>query len=213
MAKKDRSPKHSKDPFSALRGFSVSTPTPPPPRPAAAKTGPEAPEPDDLFNREMSRLGVNRGASKKSAPTPAADDKSVPVDELALFLDALGEMDAVLVQEHDEEEGRGGGTPVRSLAQEAGQGRIVPEDLLDLHGMSRVEALTRVAWFVDNALYNGCRYLLIVTGRGRQSGEAVLREAVEDWLRQQENKGVREWCRAPARLGGEGALLLALKKS
>jgi DNA-nicking Smr family endonuclease len=40
----------------------------------------------------------------------------------------------------------------------------------------------------------------------------VLREAVEVWLRNKESRGVREWCRAPANLGGDGALLLELKK-
>jgi DNA-nicking Smr family endonuclease len=211
MAKKDRPPKHSKDPFSALRGFSVSTPaTAPKPRPIP-KTREEETEPDDLFAQEMRRLGVPGGAPKKPVPEPAVRDETVPVDDLRLFLDVLGEMETVLAKE-DDEGARPVVAPVATLAQEARLGRIVPDATLDLHGLSRAEALAKVAWFVDNALYGGCRFLLIVTGRGRQSGEAVLRQAVEEWLAGQQGKGVREWCRAPARLGGDGALLLALRK-
>jgi DNA-nicking Smr family endonuclease len=211
MAKKDRPPKKSNNPFSTLRGFAVSAPVPPP-RPAPTPvTDPS--EQEDLFAQEMNRLGVKPSAPNKSTtPKPATEKQtSIPVDDLALFLDALGEMASVLADDAEDETGEIA-APVEHLAREAQRGRVIPEDVLDLHGFSRAEALVKVAWFVDNALYQGCRYLLVITGRGRQSGEAVLREAVEGWLRSEESRGVREWCRAPARLGGQGALLLALKK-
>lgn len=212
MAKKKRSPKHSESPFSALRGFSVSTTTPPAPStPLATKPVQEPPEQEDLFAQEMRRLGVKGAAAKRSPVSePSTDGQAIPVDDLALFLDALGKMETVLAEEDAEIETET--ATAAPLAQEALRGRVTPEDVLDLHGYSRAEALAKVAWFVDNALHHGRRYLLIITGRGRQTGEAVLREVVEGWLRSQQNRGVRDWCRAPDRLGGEGALLLALKK-
>jgi DNA-nicking Smr family endonuclease len=210
MAKKNRPPKCSDNPFSSLRGFPVSSPPPAPP--PAPKTKPaESPESEDLFALEMSRLGV-KGAGPKKPPAPKQEDGvgQAPVDDFALFIDALGEMKTVFAEEDAlEKADSAAGSP---LVREAQRGRVVPEEVLDLHGYSRVEALAKVAWFVDNALHHGCHYLLIITGRGRQSGEAVLREAVEGWLRSVQNSGVREWCRAPVRLGGEGALLLELKK-
>jgi DNA-nicking Smr family endonuclease len=208
MAKQERPSKRGTNPFSTLKGFAVSTPPPPSPLPNA-KPSPQPPEAEDLFASAMSRLGV-KGRSPAPRKDPAQEQTS-PAAELALFLEALGEMDAVLVKEDDQ--GRGEAAEVQlPLAQEERLGRITPEETLDLHGLTRAEALAKVAWFVDNANYNGCRYLLIITGRGRQSGEAVLREAVEEWLRGQGAKKVREWGRAPARLGGDGALLLLLRK-
>jgi DNA-nicking Smr family endonuclease len=212
MTKKNRSPKYSTNPFSSLRGFSASSATPPAPSPSPAnKPVPEeAPEPEDLFAQEMSRLGVKTPAAQRSsAPKPEVAEQT-PIDDLALFLDAVGEMTTVLAEADAGEET--GAATASSLVREAQRGRVTPEDTLDLHGYSRVEALAKVGWFVDNALHHGCRYLLVITGRGRQSGEAVLREVVEGWLRSPQNRGVREWCRAPAHLGGEGALLLALKR-
>jgi DNA-nicking Smr family endonuclease len=159
----------------------------------------------------MKRLGVMAVSPPEDPPTASdALEQTMPVDDLALFLEALREGDNILAE--PDAAAQEAAPPAASLDREARRGRVVPDDVLDLHGYTRTEALNKVAWFVDNALYSGSRYLLIITGRGRQSGEAVLREALEGWLRSAGSRGVREWCRAPARLGGEGALLLALRK-
>jgi DNA-nicking Smr family endonuclease len=171
----------------------------------------EPPAQEDLFAQEMQRMGVKAVSPPEGSSTPSdAEEQTVPVDDLTLFLEALGEGHTIHAK--PDAEGAQEAAPPASLGREARRGRVVPDDVLDLHGYTRTEALNKVAWFVDNALYSGSRYLLIITGRGRQSGEAVLREALEGWLRSAGSRGVREWCRAPARLGGEGALLLALKK-
>jgi len=55
--------------------------------------------------------------------------------------------------------------------------------------------------------------VLIVTGRGNRSdGEAVLRTEIERYLAQEAAAWVTEWGRAPARYGGEGALVVFLRE-
>ncbi|MDX8411826.1 MAG: Smr/MutS family protein [Mariprofundaceae bacterium] len=64
-------------------------------------------------------------------------------------------------------------------------GKIAANAELDLHGMTRGEALDAMDGFFREALSQGSRVLGIVHGRGLHSGGdgPVLKQAAYDWLR------------------------------
>jgi hypothetical protein len=82
---------------------------------------------------------------------------------------------------------------------------------LDLHGLSVVEALRRVAQALHAARVRGRTQILIITGAGWGNADQrpVLRPKVEAWLRGPEGRamGVKEVRRAR----GEGALVVNLR--
>lgn len=87
-----------------------------------------------------------------------------------------------------------------------------PEAALDLHGETREDALIKVEHFIQNSRYQGFRTTLIITGRGRSSngGEGILKTAVWEWLEYQNTRLNLYFQKAPAFLGGEGAILIFL---
>lgn len=223
--KKKKSGKEFKSsPFKQLKGLCVSPPEEKktPPVPAGKKTSPRTGAEEVGFADEMARLGVERlgggeaaEAAGKSAVEPAektADQaQSPPADEEELFLAALGNMDAVFRDQVPESEEPTPPGPRRMKLLR--QGKLHPEGTLDLHGRTREEARQQVEFFLDDALYQGWKTVLIITGRGRGSGgEPVLRREVENFLAREAGGRVAEWGRAPARLGGEGALVVFLKR-
>lgn len=58
---------------------------------------------------------------------------------------------------------------------------------IDLHGLTREEALAGLARFMVNCQQRGLTHVLIIHGKGHHSigGEGVLRGVVAAWLRQQ----------------------------
>lgn len=100
----------------------------------------------------------------------------------------------------------------RTLNRRLRQGDVRPDGALDLHGLKREAARTRLITFVRGAFASGGRLLLVVTGRGKHSaGDAVLREMTPHWVREDLGDVVQDWWKAPAELGGEGALLVLLR--
>jgi DNA-nicking Smr family endonuclease len=105
---------------------------------------------------------------------PAATDRE-------LFLDALKGMDTVFEDAFPPEEEVQQVLPRRMKLLR--QGRLVPEAKIDLHGLTREEARTKVGYFLEDSVYQGKKTVLIVTGRGKGSGgEPVLRAEVERYL-------------------------------
>lgn len=95
------------------------------------------------------------------------------------------------------------------------RGEPEPEERIDLHRTRLTEARRILAKRIESARARELRCLLIVHGIGKRSPteEAVLRDAVPDWL----TKGalardVLAFAPAPSRLGGEGATLVLLRK-
>jgi DNA-nicking Smr family endonuclease len=81
---------------------------------------------------------------------------------------------------------------------------------LDLHGMTRDEALESMKRFITGAFNRGQKAVLVITGKGNNSvGEPVLQAAVMSWLRETGKDG--GIAPAPQQLGGSGAPLLFLK--
>jgi DNA-nicking Smr family endonuclease len=66
--------------------------------------------------------------------------------------------------------------------REAARVRKLPiEAVLDLHGLTKLEAYERVGSFLCAQVAGGVRHVLIITGKGRQ-GEGVLRQNLPHWL-------------------------------
>jgi DNA-nicking Smr family endonuclease len=87
-----------------------------------------------------------------------------------------------------------------------------PDDELDLHGKTQEEAIRMVQNFLLRAKHKRLRAVLIITGRGLNSGEhgPVLRNAVQSWLERNAGTAVRRFAWAPPRLGGDGAIWVEL---
>jgi DNA-nicking Smr family endonuclease len=217
--KKGRKKEFQHDPFKRLKGFCVLSPEKAPPEDRPVTPPVTAYDEAAQFADEMARLGVaHRPAgdaatetAETSAPdsSPKAADEPPPTDR-ELFLASMGEMEAVFSDEIPAEEGPAD-APRRM--RQVRRGELVPESQLDLHGLGRDDARERVRHFLDNAVYQGRKTVLIVTGRGKGSGgEPVLRAEIERYLKYEAAAWVAEWGRAPARYGGEGALIVFLKR-
>lgn len=89
-----------------------------------------------------------------------------------------------------------------------------PDLELDLHGLSARAAMERISRFVREAQARGARTLLIIHGKGHGSaGAPVLGDAaLEALTRGGAAPKVCALHSAPARLGGEGALLVRLTR-
>jgi len=103
--------------------------------------------------------------------------------------------------------------PAARRAAEQGLASAEPDDELDLHGKTQEEAIRLVQYFLRRAAHRRLRSVLIITGRGLNSGAqgAVLRDAVQSWLERNGAPDVRSFAWAPRRLGGDGAIWVHLR--
>jgi len=88
-----------------------------------------------------------------------------------------------------------------------------PDQELDLHGKTREEAIMMVQNFVMTCHAKQFRTGLIITGKGRNSGNQgpVLKKEVTHWLERNGKPYLREFHEAPPRFGGSGAIWLDFK--
>jgi len=198
-------------PFGSLKGMTVSDVTPPVSGAPKTTSPPSSPVEED-FLQAMAGLGVRPldGATPEPpAPATAPETETAPPeDEHSLFLQALGQIDVRFKDELPE-------PPVMPAPRRMKQlirGRLRIEAEVDLHGLTRDQALEKLGHFLGNAAHHGWRTMRVITGRGRHSAEGpVIREAVEHLLRTRRPETVIEWDRAPRQFGGEGALILFLR--
>jgi DNA-nicking Smr family endonuclease len=81
---------------------------------------------------------------------------------------------------------------------------------LDLHGMDRYQAQEALALFLHRARGRG-HCLRIIHGKGFGSnGQPVLKNLVRNWLRH--HPEVLAFCQASEEMGGEGALLVLIRR-
>lgn len=170
------------------------------------------------FEREMALLGVDPREQddcqrdiEPAAASPSDEEhkKTIELTDDELFLDSLGKMDSVFCDEVPPEE-EVAATPRRM--RQLRQGKLAPEAKLDLHGLTRQEARDKVRFFLEDATFQGLKTVLVITGRGKGSTDGpVLRQSIERYLTSDARAWVVEWGRAPARYGGEGALVVFLK--
>ena len=95
---------------------------------------------------------------------------------------------------------------------------------LDLHGLSLTEANISVKRFILKAYVNGCKKLMIVTGKGlrskvyndpyRSEKMNVLKYSVPDYIKNDEDLSskIHQITKASLKDGGEGAFYILLKK-
>jgi DNA-nicking Smr family endonuclease len=233
MAKKKRpdtpakSPQFSTTPFSRLRGVVAATPSPavkPPPK----ITAQIAAEDDGvaLFLSEMDgvkKLNGSRQHAGKDVVSPqrqqaasagTKDVPPVPQDTIAteLFLQEIGRLKLEVKFTEtlpDEDELKPlSGNRIRQLKR----GVISVNYQLDLHGLTREEALAELPRFLRTARMKGQTAVLVITGKGNNStGEPVLQQAVAAWLRDAGRELVVEFAPAPSEMGGRGAFVVFLR--
>lgn len=107
------------------------------------------------------------------------------------------------------------GTSNAQLAALA-RGEPEPAERIDLHGARRDAAKRLLAKRIESARAQGLACVLVIHGRGQRSptDEAVLRDALPDWLtRGAIAKHVLAFAPAPDRLGGLGATLVRLRRT
>ncbi|HMN03470.1 MULTISPECIES: Smr/MutS family protein [Geobacter] len=217
----------SPSPFSGLKGFRPEPATPEKTPPTVAPPPPRSmAEPDDLnlFLREMA--GVRRmdrpdkGQSAQhqrkepAGPARAAGDdpaKSLEAADQAAFAEAIARLKLDVNFRESLPGDSGAPRPVSRLRQlKNGQIRIDLE--LDLHGLTREEAVASLERFIAGAHRRGQKAVLVITGKGNNSsGEPVLQGAVLSWLRERGKGMVAEFAPAPRDMGGSGAVVVFLR--
>jgi DNA-nicking Smr family endonuclease len=108
----------------------------------------------------------------------------------------------------------------RRLLADLSRGKHRPDARLDLHGMTASEAHGALNRFVLDAAASGKRLLLVITGKGRESGDhpaigrqGVLRREVPHWLGLPPLAAtVLHVTEAHRRHGGSGAFYVFLRR-
>jgi DNA-nicking Smr family endonuclease len=96
-----------------------------------------------------------------------------------------------------------------------GRGEPAPGERIDLHGVRHDAAESLLGRRLEAARARGLRSVLVIHGIGRHSGsgEAVLREALPDWLTGRAGRPhVLAFAPAPPRLGDRGATIVLLRR-
>lgn len=213
--------KFAVNPFKALKGVQVEEAKPA--EQHKQVTLPKAPEPErklpaaddlDLFLRAMSDVrkldGTVFGSRVRRREVPAKPLSEVLVEEdRDLFLEA---MQGMHVLPKDEGEGASLKQVATSRMKQLQRGEIRIDFELDLHGLTRDEALGSLEHFIDGAFRRNQPAVLVITGKGYNSpGEPVLQGAVAAWLREHGKGKVAEFFPAPRHMGGSGAYVVFLK--
>ncbi len=209
-------------PFSTLKSVvKVEKPAATPP-PAPKVTAPPPPIADErLFADEMAGVAplASDPRGRLGAPAPTLNPRRVRLSEdaeayaqLADLVDGVGAFD---ISDSDEYiEGLAPGID-RRLLKKLRRGEYALQGHLDLHGMTSEEARGEVERFVESALTNGKRCLLIIHGRGLNSKDniPVLKERLKVWLtRGRIAKRVLAFATAQPSDGGAGAVYLLLRR-
>ena len=102
------------------------------------------------------------------------------------------------------------------------RGKLAPDAVLDLHGLTLIEAHPELIRFILNAQSSGCRLVLVITGKGKQKPDhgpipqrmGVLRHQVPLWLRQMPlGPSVLQVSESHLKHGGAGAYYVYLRRT
>jgi DNA-nicking Smr family endonuclease len=89
------------------------------------------------------------------------------------------------------------------------RGDVPVDRRLDLHGLTAARAESRLAQFIEAAARDGCRCVLVITGKGA----GILRGHVPDWLKRQPlSPHILALAEARPSDGGKGALYVLLRR-
>lgn len=211
--------KQLNNPFGSLKGFAVSTGEHPPAAPTKSPVVESLPAAEEVdFDAQMSRFGVQRlntedpATDQDSAEESAGTQAGAGDCEQDVFLTAMKTLNVPFSDTYSTAVALPSPAPRRM--KQLRRGTLVPEASLDLHGFARQDVEAKLTSFIANARYHGWQVLLVITGKGLHSpeGEGVLRLAVEDFLQRSGNDQVVEWGRAPRQYGGDGAIVLFLRR-
>ncbi len=222
MKKKKQPDKKAKEfavhPFTSLKSFKTDPEGAESKKVAPQPAAPAPPADDDalVFLRAVSdvkRIHSQKAAAgqeKKKAPPR----KELAEEERRVFLKEVErlQLDVKFRDELPEDV-----TPLRPAAsnrlRDLKRGAIRIGLELDLHGLTREEALANLARFISGAYNRGQKAVLVITGKGNNSPEEpVLQGAVSGWLRDRGKGMVAEFAPAPRQLGGSGAFVIFLKE-
>ena len=209
-------------PFGTLKGITVPEAEPAEQiRPAVKKTPEAADNGLDLFLQAVMDVRPLQSSGKKtdragSHPLQKRARKTgedLQVVEEGVFLQEIGrlKLDTKFTDSlHDEGE-------LQQLAgnrlRQVKRGVVSVNHQLDLHGLTREEALEALPRFLHSAQQKGQKAVLVITGKGNHSPEEpVLHQAVASWLRDAGRKTVLEFTPAPREMGGSGAYVVFLRK-
>jgi DNA-nicking Smr family endonuclease len=106
-----------------------------------------------------------------------------------------------------------------SWDRKIGKGAIVPDVSIDLHGQGLSSAYVRLDGALEQAITQGMRVILLVTGKARAhdrmsgNGRGAIASVVHDWLAASRHSAAISAVRnAHPRHGGAGALYIILKR-
>jgi DNA-nicking Smr family endonuclease len=223
MKKKKATPPKPKEfaatPFAALKGVRPAVPTPAAAKPVPPPSPPRRSDDADLFLLAMADVKRLHQPQRPNGAKPPAKVKEQPLvrrieeEERQVFLAELQhlQLDKTFADAYPDDEAPLRPMPVNRMRQ-LRRGTIRIDYELDLHGLTREEALEALAAFVGGAYQRGQQGVLVITGRGNNSpGEPVLQGAVAGWLRTTGRGMVAEFAMAPRQMGGEGAFVVFLK--
>lgn len=205
-------------PFSSLKGVKIEKPEPPKPPPAKPRTIEDI---DRSFEEEMAGvlpLATDPRGRLGAPPPPAVarprrqNDEAEAYAQLADLVDGVGPFDIADSDEYIE--GLAPGIDKR-LLKKLRKGDYALQGHIDLHGSTAEEARVEVEKFVDGALAEGKRCLLIIHGRGLNSKDniPVLKERLKVWLtRGRIGRKVLAFATARPADGGAGAVYVLLRR-
>ena len=218
---KPKEKEFSSSPFKALKGARLDLSGAP--APPEAKKEAKPPKTVEDISDEMLFFEAVAGIKRLSG-TPAAEPARVKAqqqvkvqrdeEDQQLFLKALEalKLDVRFSDHLHEEESVPRPAPVNRMRQ-VRRGGIRLDFQLDLHGLTKDEALENLERFVKGAYNRGQKGVLVITGKGNNSqGEPVLKTAVARWLREKGKDMVAEFVQAPNDMGGSGAIVIFLKE-
>ena len=100
----------------------------------------------------------------------------------------------------------------RRTAERVTRGALGIDARLDLHGLTRDQAQSRLMHFIARAYEMGNRAILVITGKG-QAGSGVLKSEVPRWLNLPHVRAkVLGFSYAQPKDGGDGALYVLIKR-
>ena len=159
------------------------------------------------------RKRITRSPGDDTRPAhPAPNDEREVMSHLYDLVKGSVELDITFTDEYMEGSVRGFN---RKLMKKLRKGEFPVQDYVDLHGLSKQEAETRVRDFLLKSYRLGLRCVLVVHGRGRNSPDSfpVLKERLPIWLnRGPAKKIVLAFATARPYDGGAGAIYVLLRK-
>lgn len=205
--------------FSALKGVQTKAGAQAPVKPVAMASEKSVVSDDlDLFLMAMSgveRLGSSPERLKReSSPSPVrAVVRKIEESEQKLFLEAINglKLDVKFEEPPEAPEEPAKPRPVSRMKQ-LRRGTIRIDYELDLHGLTRDEAIESLESFIKGACRRGQKAVLVITGKGLHSAEdPVIRNAVEKWMKTGGKDLVSEFFSPPREMGGDGAFAVFLR--